>query len=110
MAEETITLKFNDADSRSQREWKRQLDELCRGLVVQGDVARARAHVVFPGDPDPEMASMFTVDVVPLAVGGVNEALRRMRSLPGVQYVQLAAPRRTLGSGRSFGKSIPRLA
>jgi hypothetical protein len=107
MAEETITLKFDDADSRPQREWKRQLDDLCRRLVSQGEVARARAHVVFPGDPDPEMASMFTVDLVPLAASGVSAALQRMRSLPGVQYAQRAAPRRAVGANRTFGNSIP---
>jgi hypothetical protein len=110
LAQVTITLKFDGDSRRSQRDWKRQLDELCRGLVARGKVSRARARVVFPGDPDPEMASMFTVDVVPLDTGGLDEALRTMRSLPSVQYAQLAAPRRTLGTRRTFGKSIPRPA
>lgn len=110
MAEETITLKFDVGDPRGQRECQRQLNELCRGLVVQGHVARARVHVVFPGDPDPEMASMFTIDIVPIDPGGLNKVLLRMQGLPSVQYAELAAPRRTLESRQAFGKSILRPA
>lgn len=110
MDKKVITLKFDSADARSQRVWKRRLDELCRDLVALGKVSRARAHVVFPGDMDPEMASMFTIDVFPVDAVGLTDALRRMRCLPSVQYAQLAAPRRTFAASRAFGKTLLRAA
>jgi hypothetical protein len=98
MAGQTITLKFRDSDVRPQKEWRLQLDQVCRRLVAQGEVTSARPQAVFPGDRDPAMASMFTVDVVPGDGGAMTVALRALRGLPGIQYAQLSAPRRSLGT------------
>ena len=110
LAQVTITLKFAAGQQWSQRDWKRQLDGAGRDLVGEGKVSRATTHVVFPGDPDPEMASMFTIVLVTRTNGSVDDALRCFRRLPGVQYAQIAAPRREVGNRRPFGKSLARPA
>jgi hypothetical protein len=95
MADGTITLKFDDADPRSQHALKRDLNRLCRSLVAEGAVSGAHAHAVFPGDPDRAMATMFMIELISVGSGDVGAALRLMRNLPGVQYAEMAAQRRT---------------
>jgi hypothetical protein len=103
----TLTLKFDDSTAKTQREWKRELDEACRLMVAEGLAARARVHTVFPGDPDPEMAAMFTIDVAPLG-DGMAGALKVVRRLPGLEYAEEAAQRRPMPAPRQMRKTASR--
>ena len=100
MSKQQITLKFDGLNTDSQRVWKRKLNRFCRGLVEQGAAVRARAHEVFPGDGDPEMASMFTIDVEHRNQANLDFTLQRLRALPHVQYAQLIGRRGTLRAAR----------
>ncbi len=100
----TLTLKFDESTAMTQREWKRQLEEACRTIIAQGLAGRARVHAVFPGDPDPEMAAMFTIDVTPLS-NGLGEALQVVRRVPGLEYAEVAAQRRAMPVARAVRKT-----
>lgn len=111
MSKQQITLKLNGLNTDSQRAWKRRLNSFCRGLVERGAAVHARAHEVFPGDGDPEMASMFTIDVEHRNQANLDFTLQSLRALPQVQYAQLIGRRETLPSKKwshSSRRRIPK--
>jgi hypothetical protein len=97
MKHETITVKVHerDTESRSQTAWQRSLNMFCERLVKSGYAMSAKVHVVFPDNPNPAMASIFTIDVEPTAQG-LDEPLHNLQAMPGIQFAQLAPGRRPL--------------
>jgi hypothetical protein len=85
-----LSIKF--VDRASQAVWLGRLASLCARLVAEGLLTRAQAQAVFPDDPDPNMAALFTVDVA----GNAGAALTRFRRLDGVGWAQEAGKRRSL--------------
>ena len=47
----------------------------------------------FPGESDPELATLFLVEIDP---AGVKSALQRLRRHPAVQYAEEVAPRKLI--------------
>lgn len=90
MSRQTLSIKFVEGGSQATR--LSRLGALCSRLVAEGLLSKAQAQAVFPDDPDPEMAALFTVDVIGKAV----EVLPRFRQIDGVAWVQKAAERRAL--------------
>jgi hypothetical protein len=90
VSEQTVSIKFIDGASQAVR--LSRLHDLCARLVGEGVLTRAHAHAVFPDDPDPTMAALFTVDVT----GNAAAALARFSRMNGVGWVQKAGERRTL--------------
>ena len=87
-----LSIKF--VDGASQAVWLRRLHALCTRLVSEGLLTEAKAQPVFPDDPDPAMAGLFTVDVA----GNANAALVHFRKINGVGWVQEAGKRRSLAA------------
>ena len=87
-----LSIKF--VDGASQAVWLKRLNALCARLIAEGLLSRAKAQAVFPNDPDPMMAGLFTVDVT----GNAGAALARFRRVHGVGWVQEAGQRRSLAS------------
>lgn len=96
---ETITIKFREADAEShtQQAWQRSLSRFCETLVQSGHATSAKLHVVFPDNPNPAMASIFTIDVEPTAQG-IEQPLHRLQAMPGIQFARVAPTRRPLVS------------
>ena len=85
-----LSIKFVDDASQSERLGR--LDGLCSRLVAEGVLKQAQVEAVFPDDPDPKMAALFTVNLT----GNAGEALVRFRAIDGVGWAQEAGARRTL--------------
>lgn len=62
------------------------------GAVEQLRSARGVRSVVhtFPDEKDPQLATLYVVEVDPSEIGPTRERLRR---IPAVEYVEQAAPR-----------------
>lgn len=88
MINDTITIKVVESDDHSQSAWKRHFDAFCRRLARSGAARSAEVKVVFPGDADPAMATLFAIDVD--AVDGPDQPLSTLRAMPGVQFASLA--------------------
>lgn len=97
MARETITVKLAESGGhpRSQFQQRRELDRICASLVEDGLATAATVNVVFPGSANPAMATLFTIDLEPTR-RGVEQSLRRLQALQGVEFVHSAATRRPL--------------
>ena len=98
MFSDTITIKVVESgrESRSQEYWRRAFDTFCRGIVSSGAARSASVEAVFPEDPDPAMATLFTISFVP-SDAGIEQSLRTLQSMPGVMVASLAPSRRPLG-------------
>lgn len=97
MKHETITVKVHErnAEAPSQTAWQRSLSMFCERLVKSGYAMSAKVHVVFPDNPNPAMASIFTIDVEPTAQG-LEQPLHSLQEMPGIQFARLAPDRRPL--------------
>jgi hypothetical protein len=91
MSHLTVTVKFRG--KRAQAEWLAQLETFCRALVAERVASDVRVQAVFPGDRDAKMAALFTVDLW----GARRDMAQRFQGLRGLEYAELAAPRRALG-------------
>jgi hypothetical protein len=94
-----LSIKF--VDRASQAVWMGRLMSLCARLVAEGLLTRARAQAVFPDDPDPDMAGLFTVNVS----GNAGAALAQFRRIDGVGWAQEAGKRRSLAGPPALRRS-----
>ena len=92
-------LSIRVVDGAPQAVWLGRLNALCARLVAEGLLTRAQAQAVFPDDPDPTMAALFTVDVA----GNAGAALAQFRRIHGVGWAQEAGERRTLSRAPTGG-------
>lgn len=90
-----ISLKFIDGVASHQAAHRRLLDEIFRRLKREGRVHAATVNPVFPGESDPELATMFTVEFEPMGADA-SEPLRRINELPNIQFAKLSGSRRVL--------------
>lgn len=90
-----ISLKFTDGVASQLAAHRRLLDEIFRRLKREGRVQAATVNPVFPGESDPELATMFTVEFEPMDAD-VAEPLRRINELPNIQFAKLSGSRRVL--------------
>ncbi|MDL5033425.1 hypothetical protein QRD43_16035 [Pelomonas sp. APW6] len=93
MQQETITVKVleNGSPVKSQSLWHRVFTKFCEDLVTSHRAQRARANVVFPGTDNPAMATIYTIEVE--APFGIDEPLRQLQAMPGVQFAHRASSR-----------------
>ncbi|MCE4558070.1 hypothetical protein [Pelomonas cellulosilytica] len=96
MQQETITVKVFETGSqcKSQSIWQRVFAKFCEELVTSRRARMARANVVFPGNDNPAMASIYTIEVE--GASGIEEPLRQLQSMPGVEFAHRAPHRRPM--------------
>jgi len=94
MSNDTITIKVveSGSESRSQETWKLAFDQFCRRIVASGEARQAHAHVVFPHNPNPAMATIFTINVES-SMAGIEGPLRDLQCMPGVMSAAIATSR-----------------
>ena len=92
-----ISLKFIEGLASHQAMHRRLLDEIFRHLKREGRVQAATVKPVFPGESDPELATMFTVEFEPVDADA-SEPLRLINELPDIQFAKLSGSRRVLAA------------
>ncbi|MCX2862249.1 hypothetical protein OOZ63_10380 [Paucibacter sp. PLA-PC-4] len=99
MTYETITVKVKVPEfggaSPSQSEWYEFLQRFCDRLLDKRIAEAAQVNVVFPGNPNPAMATIFTLEIE-ARPRDLERPLHELQGTPGIQYAHLAPSRRSM--------------